>query len=99
CARTSATIRALDSLAPGASVSYHCSLANVRAGFTNVATATGTGPTGTRVTASGSAGVGVTAPLRPPTRPAVTIVKGPTSQTIVRDGVATFDVTVRNTGA
>ena len=42
CAKTSANISALASMAPGASVTYNCSLGNVTAGFTNVATATGT---------------------------------------------------------
>ena len=46
CARTSADIARLASLAPGASVGYECTLANVTADFTNSATATGTPPLG-----------------------------------------------------
>src|SRR5262249_52406827 len=105
CSQTSASIAALGSMAPGASVSYNCSLQNVAAGFTNVATASGTPPSGPNVTASDSAPVTVTAPLAPPpapkptpTHPAIDIVKDPKAQTIGQGGTATFKITVTNTG-
>ena len=50
CARTSASIAGLATMAPGASVEYACALANVTADFTNSATATGTPPVGPGVT-------------------------------------------------
>ena len=50
CARTSAQIAGLASMAPGAVVEYDCSLANVAADFTNSATGTGHPPTGPDVT-------------------------------------------------
>ena len=52
CNQTSSTIAALASMAPGASVTYNCSLANVTRDFTNVATTTGTGSNGQTVTAT-----------------------------------------------
>ena len=60
CAKTSADIGAFASMAPGASVIYSCSLANVTTGPTNVAHATGTPPSGPDVTATDSALVNVT---------------------------------------
>ena len=104
CAKTSANIGALGSLAPGASVTYNCSIGNVTAGFTNVATATGTPPSGNDVSASDSAPVTVTPPLTPPparptpTKPAIDIVKSPNTQTIGVGGKATFEITVTNIG-
>jgi len=61
CNRTKATIPALASMAPGSSVTYTCTRANVKAGFDNVATATGTPPSGPNVTASDTAPVKVKA--------------------------------------
>jgi phosphoheptose isomerase len=61
CNRTKAQIPALASMAPGASVTYTCTRPNVRAAFDNVATATGTPPTGPNVTASDTAPVKVRA--------------------------------------
>jgi uncharacterized repeat protein (TIGR01451 family) len=61
CNRTKAQIPALASMAPGASVTYSCTKTNVRAAFDNVATATGTPPTGPNVTASDTAPVKVKA--------------------------------------
>src|SRR5438093_5718408 len=52
CNRTKADIPALASLAPGDHVSYTCTRKNVTASFDNVATATGTPPSGPNVTAS-----------------------------------------------
>ena len=52
-------------MAPGASVTYSCSLANVTASFTNTAVATGTPPSGSDVTASDTAHVTVTTPAPP----------------------------------
>jgi len=57
CNRTKADIPALASMAPGATVTYTCTKTNVRASFDNVATATGTPPSGPNVTASDTAPV------------------------------------------
>jgi len=59
CSRTSAQIPALASMAPGATVTYTCTRPNVRGNFDNVATATGTPPSGPNVTASDTAPVKV----------------------------------------
>jgi uncharacterized repeat protein (TIGR01451 family) len=92
-------------MAPGASVTYNCSLANVTAGFTNLATATGTGSNGQTVTATDSAPVTVTPPVVPPPvvpaptpHPSIKIVKDPKAQTIGEGGTAHFAITVTNTG-
>ncbi|MEN3340634.1 MAG: hypothetical protein V7644_38 [Actinomycetota bacterium] len=69
CARTKADIPGLASMAPGATLTYTCTSAAVIASFTNVATATGTPPSGPNVTASASAAVTATAPLTPPKKP------------------------------
>ena len=61
CNRTKAEIPALASMAPGATVTYTCTRPNVRAAFDNVATATGTPPSGPNVTASDTAPVKVKA--------------------------------------
>ena len=61
CSRTKAQIPELASMAPGASVTYTCTKPNVQAAFDNVATATGTPPTGPNVTASDTAPVKVRA--------------------------------------
>jgi uncharacterized repeat protein (TIGR01451 family) len=66
CAVTSATIAELAVMAPGASTTYTCFMPNVTAGFTNVATDTGTPPTGPDVTATDTATVTVAAPFTPP---------------------------------
>jgi uncharacterized repeat protein (TIGR01451 family) len=95
CARTKADIPGLASMAPGATVTYTCSLANVTASFTNVAVATGTPPVGPDVTAQDTAAVTAVAPA---THPAITIVKNPKSQSITSGGTATFTITVTNTG-
>jgi uncharacterized repeat protein (TIGR01451 family) len=95
CARTSADIPALASMAPGATVSYTCSLANVTTNFTNIAVATGKPPVGPNVSAQDTAAVTAVAPA---THPAITIVKNPKSQTITSGGTATFTITVTNTG-
>jgi uncharacterized repeat protein (TIGR01451 family) len=106
CSKTSAQISALASMAPGAGITYNCSLQNVSASFTNVATATGTPPSGANVTASDSAPVTVTPPFTPPpakpkptpTDPSIDIVKGPKSQSLGVGGTAHFKITVTNTG-
>jgi len=67
CARTKADLPALASMAPGATVTYQCTSPAVTASFTNVAIATGTPPSGPNVTASASAAVTATAPLKPVT--------------------------------
>ena len=63
CARTSAQLGENATLAPDASFSYECTLANVTADFTNSATATGTPPVGPDVTDTDTARVTVTQPL------------------------------------
>jgi uncharacterized repeat protein (TIGR01451 family) len=95
CARTSADIPGLASMAPGATITYTCTLANVTASFTNIAIATGTPPVGPPVSAQDTAAVTAVAPA---THPAITIVKNPKSQSITRGGAATFTITVTNTG-
>jgi len=57
CNRTKADIPALASMAPAATVTYTCTRPNVRAAFDNVATATGTPPSGPNVTANDTAPV------------------------------------------
>jgi uncharacterized repeat protein (TIGR01451 family) len=57
CNRTKAQIAALASMAPGATVTYSCTRPNVRANFDNVATATGTPPSGPNVSATDTAPV------------------------------------------
>jgi uncharacterized repeat protein (TIGR01451 family) len=108
CAATSSTIPALASLAPGASVTYTCTVAGVTAGFTNVAIDTGTPPSGPDITGSDTAVVTVTpgAPFTPPaivqrgtvTHPSISIVKDPKAQTTANGGTANFKITVENTG-
>jgi uncharacterized repeat protein (TIGR01451 family) len=95
CARTSADIPGLASMAAGATVTYTCSLANVAASFTNVAIATGTPLVGPDVTAQDTAVVTAVAPA---THPAITVVKNPKSQTVTVGNKATFTITVTNTG-
>ncbi len=94
CSETST----IPALALGASATYSCSLANVTASFTNIATATGTGSNGQTVTASDSAQVNVTVPAPPTPHPSIGIAKDPRSQTIGHGGTATFTITVTNTG-
>jgi uncharacterized repeat protein (TIGR01451 family) len=57
CKRTSAQIPALASLEPGASVTYSCVKRDVRASFTNVATAFGAAPSGLAVSATDRAAI------------------------------------------
>ena len=95
CARTSADIPGLALMAPGATLTYTCSLANVTTSFTNLAVATGHPPLGPDVSAQDTAAVTVVAPA---THPAITIVKNPKSQTVTRGGTANFTITVTNTG-
>src|SRR6266576_1659243 len=95
CARTKADIPGLASMAPGATITYTCTLAIVTASFTNIAIATGTPPVGPPVSAQDTAAVTAVAPA---THPAIAIVKNPKSQTVTRGGTATFTITVTNTG-
>jgi uncharacterized repeat protein (TIGR01451 family) len=95
CARTSADIAGLASMAPGATITYTCSLANVTSSFTNIAIATGTPPIGPAVSAQDTAAVTAVAPAA---HPAIAIVKNPKSQTVTRGGTANFTITVTNTG-
>jgi uncharacterized repeat protein (TIGR01451 family) len=64
CNRTSAQIPALASMEPNTSVTYSCSRRKVRSAFDNVATATGTPPSGPIVTATDTAPVSVTKALK-----------------------------------
>jgi hypothetical protein len=57
-------------MAPGATVTYTCSRPNVRGNFDNVATATGTPPSGPNVSASDTAPVKARA-LTPPKKKVV----------------------------
>jgi uncharacterized repeat protein (TIGR01451 family) len=100
CARTSAALPSLASMAPDASATYTCTRTDVPASFTNVAVATGTPPTGSNVSASDSARVTVRAPLRPRpvTHPSIGLEKSPTSQMVALGGTATFHLTVTNSG-
>jgi uncharacterized repeat protein (TIGR01451 family) len=68
CSRTKADIPGLALMDPGAAVTYTCTRPNVQSKFTNVATATGTPPTGPDVTASDAAPVKV-AVLKPTPKP------------------------------
>jgi uncharacterized repeat protein (TIGR01451 family) len=107
CSKTGAGIPDLLSMAVGASVTYNCSLQNVTASFTNVATASGTG-NGQTVTATDSAPVTVTPPFTPPPPPTppvkpapkaqISIAKDPNSQTIGKGGTATCKIKVTNSG-
>jgi uncharacterized repeat protein (TIGR01451 family) len=99
CNRTSAQIPALASMAPGASLQYTCSLANVTASFTNVATDTGTPPTGPDVSASDSAHVTVPTP-QPQLAPHITVTKNPKRQTFLAPGGSnvTWTIKVTNDG-
>ena len=101
CNQTSSQIAALALDGSGASVTYNCSLANVTASFTNVATTTGTGSNGQTVTATDTAPVTVSARASAGLRrrhPSIGIVKDPKSQTIGQGGTAKFTITVTNTG-
>ena len=104
CARTSAQLPGLAAMAPGASVTYTCTQANVTQSLTNVATVAATPPSGADVTATDSAQVTV-APLAPApkpavvkTNPAITIAKTPGSQTVPRGSPASWTIKVTNSG-
>ena len=77
CNRTSAQIPALASMAPNASVTYSCSRPNVRRAYDNIATATGTPPSGPNVTASDTAPVKVRRLVQPKQHPKVISHKKP----------------------
>jgi uncharacterized repeat protein (TIGR01451 family) len=105
CNASSATNPTLASMAPGATLTYNCSLANVTASFTNSASATGTPPSGPNVSATDTAPVTVVPPLAPPppptatpSHPSIAITNDPHLQTIPVNGTATFTITVTNTG-
>jgi uncharacterized repeat protein (TIGR01451 family) len=78
-------------LTAGQSTSYTCSVSNVTADFTNVATATGTPPSGPPVTDDDDAVVDVI-------RPSIAIAKTPDLQQVVSGGTVTFTIRVTNTG-
>ena len=106
CNQSPASISALGSMSPGASVTYNCSLGNVTQSLTNTASVTGLASNGDTVTASDTAPVTVTPltapPPPPPTpskvHPAISILKDPNSQTIAKGGTATFKIAVTNSG-
>jgi uncharacterized repeat protein (TIGR01451 family) len=77
CNRTQAQIPALASMAPNAAVTYSCSRPNVTRAYDNIATATGTPPTGPNVTASDTAPVKVVKPFVPKNHPKVVSHKKP----------------------
>ena len=74
CNRTKADIPALASMDPGATITYNCTKTNVRASFDNVATVTGTPPSGPNVSAIDTAPVKA-APLKAPPKKKKTIKK------------------------
>jgi uncharacterized repeat protein (TIGR01451 family) len=78
-------------LTPGQGTSYTCSLTNVPADFTNVATATGTPPVGPPVTDDDDAVVDVIGPN-------IAIAKTPDLQTVIPGSTVTFTIRVTNTG-
>jgi len=78
-------------LAAGVPFTYVCTLLNVKAGFTNSATATGHPPVGPNVTSTDTADVVVIAP-------SIRIEKGPDAQTVARGSTVTFTIEVTNTG-
>ena len=83
--------RTIGSLGVGETTSYTCVVTNVQAGFTNVATATGTPPVGPPVTSSDPAVV-------QQINPAIAIAKTPDLQVVPAGGTATFTIFVTNTG-
>jgi uncharacterized repeat protein (TIGR01451 family) len=91
CARTSADIQALASMAPGDTVTYECTRDSNTASFTNVAVATGTPELGEKVSAEDSAHVTVI-------NPAISVSKTPHSQTVAFAGTVTFTIGVKNSG-
>jgi uncharacterized repeat protein (TIGR01451 family) len=66
CSVTSSTIAELAAMAPGASTTYTCLSPSLTSNLTNVATDTGTPPSGPDVTATDTATVTVMAPFTPP---------------------------------
>ena len=85
--------KTIGALAAGASYPpYTCTLTNVTAGFTNVATVTGHPPAGPDVNATASAAVDVI-------NPAIQISKSPDPQPVRAGGTATFTIVVSNIGA
>src|SRR5262249_7716150 len=80
CTRTKADIPGLASMAPGATVTYTCSRANVQSQYDNVATATGTSPSGQTVTGSDTAPVKVKALTPPPKQKPAVKPKKPKNQ-------------------
>ena len=78
--------RDLGTIAAGDSKTYTCNRPDVRHGFLTTASVVGTSPSGKRVRDKATAPV-KTAPLTPPSKPAIQIVKTPNLQTVqVRAG-------------
>ncbi|MBI1881732.1 MAG: DUF11 domain-containing protein, partial [Chloroflexi bacterium] len=84
-------VTTIGTLAPNASSTYTCTLNNVTLDFTNVATATGTPPTGPNVSDNDDAVVDVI-------NPAIIIAKTPDNQQVASGSTVTFTITVTNTG-
>jgi uncharacterized repeat protein (TIGR01451 family) len=76
--------KSLGTLAVGQASSYSCTKPNVQKSFRNVASVTGTPPSGPNVTGSDHADVTASAPFTPPKpkQPKIDIVKSPKSQTV-----------------
>jgi uncharacterized repeat protein (TIGR01451 family) len=84
-------VRTFTSLAVGEAQTYTCTLANVQNDLTNVATVTGTPPTGANVTDTDDAVVDVI-------RPAIDVQKTPDNQQARVGDTVTFTIRVQNTG-
>ncbi len=83
--------RPLADLPPGGTTSFACTLTNVTADFTNVATVDATDPLGDPVSDSDDAAVDVVSP-------GIDIQKTPDNQTILTGDLAMFTITVTNNG-
>ena len=79
-----ATLATLETMAPGVSVTYTCTLAGITGSLTNTVTDSGVGPDAATVTASASGSVtvsGSSAPLTPPIQEPVATTHGAKSPT------------------
>lgn len=97
--------KAVGTLAVGESTSYSCTLANVTAGFTNVATVTAQPPVGPPVTSTDNVPVTVTPPPPPPTVPPapapridLAVTKSDSPDPLTVGGNLTYTMVVTNNG-
>jgi uncharacterized repeat protein (TIGR01451 family) len=101
CQKTSAQLITLGlagaTLAPGATFSYTCSLANVTAAFDNVVVACGTPSAGPVVCDNSPATLGARTGSVTPITPSIQVTKLPHSQSLVSGGTATWTITITNT--